>query len=366
MNKPAKKPKVLVGMSGGVDSSVAAALLKKQGYDVIGIFLRFWKDASGKGDFENKCCSLDSLENARRTANILKIPLYTVNAEKEFKKKVADYFLKTSAKGETPNPCVVCNKEIKFKILLEKMLAMGAKAVATGHYARVKQKPGTGKKREFELRAAEDKEKDQSYFLYRLEQKELSRIIFPLGNFKKSETRRLAKKFNLPVHDKKESQNLCFIREDVPDEFLKRNLKIRPGKIVDENGKELGIHRGLPLYTLGQRRGLNVGGRGPYFAAEKDFRRNRLIATNDPGSPKLFRKDFLVKEISWTNNTPQLPLEARIGIRYRQKPIRGIIKKTASGSFKVFLEKRERAITPGQSAVFYGSEGKILGGGIIS
>ncbi len=241
-------------MSSGVDSSVAAALLKKQGYDVVGVFMHFWKEPAQNALIENKCCSLESYEDARKVCQILGIPLYTANAEKEFKKEVVDYFLKEYKNGRTPNPCVACNEHIKFNMLFKKMLEMKGDFVASGHYACLRQEipnsksqiPNKSKiknpksKTIYHLFQGDDKEKDQSYFLYNFSQKQLARILFPVGEYKKAQIRALAKKMGLPVFDKDDSQGLCFTPEKYPEGFLRRNLKLKKGKTLNTEGKIVG------------------------------------------------------------------------------------------------------------------------------
>jgi tRNA-specific 2-thiouridylase len=371
-----KRQKVIVAMSGGVDSSVAAALLKKQGFEVIGIFLHFWKEPNLKNNRENLCCSLESQIEARKVAQILKIPFYTLNVSREFKKEVVDYFIRDYAKGNTPNPCVVCNREIKFKVLFRKMLELKADWIATGHYAQLERNSLVSKSQSHkELRIskdiptckllrASDKEKDQSYFLYNLNQKQLARIMFPVGDYQKSEVRKIAKRFKLPIHSKPESQDICFVSDSVA-KFLGRQIRMKKGKIIDLEGKILGEHQGLPLYTLGQRKGLNVGGRGPYFVAEKNKNKNQLLVTNDSRSKNLLKSEFGIKNAHWVSGGLNFPLAAQVQLRYRTQPVYGIIEKTKRGGFLIKLRHSQWAITPGQSAVFYGPKGEVLGGGII-
>lgn len=363
-----KKKKVIVGMSSGVDSSVAAALLKKQGYDVVGIFMHFWKEPSQSSLVENKCCSLEAQEDARKVAQVLGIPLYTVNAAREFKKEVVDYFLEEYKSGRTPNPCVACNEHIKFNALLKKMLEMKADFIASGHYSI--NKLGIDKKQH--LFQGKDAEKDQSYFLYNFNQKQLAKILFPVGGYKKSEIRALAKKMGLPVFDKDDSQGLCFTPEKYPEGFLRRNLTLKKGKTVNTAGKVVGEHEGLPLYTIGQRRGINIGGDGPYFVVGKDLEKNMLIVTNDGKDPALFRKDMLVEKVNWMAGEPKLPLKAFVKNRYRHPAVGAIIKreersekKEVRSLYKIKFDEPQRAISPGQSAVFYSKKGELLGGGRI-
>jgi len=334
-------------MSGGVDSSVSAALLKQAGFDVVGIMMKFWKD--GKSS-DNRCCSVESEKLARLVAKKIGIPFYVLNVEKEFKKKVVDYFLKDYKKGNTPNPCVVCNKEIKFGFLINKALSLRADFVATGHYARIK----NGK-----LIKGADGEKDQSYFLWQLDQKQLSHVLFPVGGYTKPEVRKLAKKFKLPSAETPESQEVCFIK-DTTNGFLEKYLKTKPGKIVDVKGKVLGEHSGLWFYTIGQRRGLEIP-QGPYYVVEKDFKKNILIVSKD--IKDLDKKEAEVFNVNWIASQ-KLPINAEVKIRYKSNLAKAKILENGKGKAKVVFLKPQKAITPGQSAVFYKGEG-LLGGGVI-
>lgn len=362
-----RKQRVIVGMSAGVDSSAAAAILKEQGYDVVGVFLHFWKEPGRDELRENKCCSMESQQDARKVAQILDIPLYTVNAAEEFKKEVVDYFLQETKNGRTPNPCVVCNERIKFNFLFRKMLEMDADFVATGHYAKIENTDG-----KFHLYTSSDEEKDQTYFLYCLSQKQLSRILFPVGGFKKPEIRKIAQEKKLPVFNKEESQGLCFTPEKTPNKFIKRNLKLSPGDIVTTEKEKIGTHDGLELYTIGQRKGINIGGNGPYFVVDRDFEKNVLVVTNDEKNEKIFRKTMLVEIKNWIAEEPKFPLETNVKIRYRHPLVRGIIKAVKipknpnrPKNYIVEFLERQKAVTPGQSAVFYGDDNEVLGGGII-
>jgi len=356
-----KKKRVIVGMSAGVDSSVAAALLKKQGYDVVGVFLHFWKEPGQDALRENKCCSIESQQDARKVAQKLGIHLYTVNAAKEFKKEVVDYFLQETKAGRTPNPCVACNERIKFNFLFKMMLEMDADFVATGHYAKIEKSSV-----KYHLYTSSDEEKDQTYFLYNLTQKQLAKILFPIGDHQKPAVREVAKKAGLSVFDKDESQGLCFTPEKYPTEFLKRHLKLKSGNIVDTNGKKIGEHQGLELYTIGQRRGINIGGTGPYFVVERDFKKNVLVVTNDENDEQIFRRAMQVEVKNWIAGEPKLPLETKVKIRYRHPLVRAIIKKgKLPKHYNVEFLEPQKAVTPGQSAVFYSNEKEVLGGGII-
>lgn len=347
-----KKKVAVVGMSGGVDSSATAAILKSQDYDVRGVFLLFWSE----NDKKNK----ESLKDAKKVARILRIPLSVINARKKFRKEVVNYFLEEYKKGKTPNPCVFCNENLKFKILFDEMEKMKSDFVATGHYARViKDDKG------YRLFQAEDKTKDQSYFLYRLNQKRLSKLIFPLGGYKKSEVRQMAKKFKLPVFEKSESQNVCFLLDDDTGRFLKDNLKrLKEGNIEDSRGMVLGKHQGLPLYTVGQRKGINVGGTGPYYVFAKDKRKNVLRVTNDPMDANLYSQKTKLEKVVWVAEKPSFPARVLVKARYQQESVYAIISRYKK-NYSIFFEKPQKAIAPGQSAVFYSAKGEVLGGGII-
>lgn len=344
-------------MSGGVDSSVAAALLKKQGYDVVGVFMKFWSEPRGGSSHGNgnRCCTLESERRARKVAKILKTPFYVFNFEKEFKKRIVNSFLKENKLGLTPNPCVICNKEIKFGLLLEKALALDADYIATGHYARLRQE---------KLYRGKDKEKDQSYFLWRLNQRQLRHVLFPIGNYTRAEVEKLAKKFKLPFSGVKKSQEICFIKTTIND-FLKRYLKQKPGDIVDTREKTLSQHQGLYFYTIGQRKGIGLPG-GPYYVLDKDLQRNRLLVTRN--EKDLLKKELMAKNVNWiSGKEPKLPLKVKVKIRYRHKSVTATIyPNIRHTTYKIRFEQAQRAITPGQSVVFYkGRNNEVLGGGII-
>jgi len=364
-----KTKKVIIAMSGGVDSSVAAALLKRDGFDVVGVFMKFYSEplcgsaqinADSNADLrgcENRCCTPESEKRARLVAEKLGIPFHVFNFEKEFKNKVVDYFLKNYKLGLTPNPCVVCNKEIKFNLLFKKLKT---DYIATGHYVRRK-----GNK----LLRGKDKEKDQSYFLWKINQRMLKHTLFPVGDYTKTEVRKLAKKLKLPVLDIPESQEVCFIQTTIND-FLRIHLKAKPGEIIDDKGKIIGRHQGLHFYTIGQRKGIELYG-GPAFARlrrafvgkpfyvlDKDIKRNLLIVTQN--EKDLYKKELIAKNVNWiSGKAPKFPLRVMAKIRYRYKPASAVVNRN-----KVVFRKRQRAITPGQSVVFYKKQ-EVLGGGII-
>jgi len=344
----AKRSKVVVATSGGVDSSVAAALLKRAGFEVVGVFLKL-------NDFSSK-----EETRARQVAKILDIPFYVFNFEKEFKKRIVDYFLKENKKGLTPNPCVICNKEIKFGLLLEKALKLNADFIATGHYARLVK----DNLRHIKLMEAKDKNKDQSYFLWMLNRGQLERILFPIGDYTRAEVEKLAKKFKLPFGGVKKSQEICFVVKTVED-FLKRHLKSKPGPIcLKWNIKQIiGRHQGLWFYTIGQRKGIRLP-QGPYYVLSKDLKKNILIVTKN--EKDLFKKELIAKNVSWiSGKEPELPLKIQARIRYRHKATPVVITKILNSTFYILKFARpQRAITPGQSVVFYRGQ-EVVGGGII-
>lgn len=357
-----EEKKVIVAMSGGKDSSVAAALEKRAGFEVVGVFMKFWSEPSKDGLLgrKNRCCSPQAEKRARKVAQILDIPFYVVHFEKEFKTRVVDYFLKEYREGRTPNPCVVCNKEIKFGMLLEKTLGMEADFISTGHYARKKTIKVKGSEK-YELFKAKDKNKDQSYFLWQLDQNQLSRVRFPLGEYKKDKVKEMAQEFGFPVSEIPESQEVCFIQTTLR-EFLKKHLEPQPGKIVNSWGKVLGKHNGLYSYTIGQRKGIGLSG-GPYYVLDKDPSDNTLIVTRD--EKDLYRKELVCKKLNWiSEDSPQSPLNIEAKIRYGHRAAPGQIERE-NQRWRVIFKEPQRAIAPGQSVVFYKGE-KLLGGGYIT
>lgn len=353
--------KIVVAMSGGVDSSVAATLLKKQGYDCIGIFLKFWKDPKCLIARDNTCCDQESLIAARQVASKLEMPFYVLDVSQKFKKDVVDYYIREYENGRTPNPCVVCNKKIKFGWLLEKAKELGAKYLATGHYARISL---AGR-----LLKAKDTSKDQTYFLWQLTKDELERIRFPLGNYSKSEVRKMAHDFGLSIAEKKDSQDICFIEKGKNNDFLTHYAKklIEPGQILDVKGNILGTHDGLMFYTLGQRHGLKeiqikdkTGGFEPAYVVKLKPDRNQLIVG---GKKDLYKNTLNAKNINLLGKWPKV-FSCQAKIRYQSELVQVEVTQQSNKLVSVVLGKPQRAITPGQSIVFYkGSE--VIGGGII-
>jgi tRNA-specific 2-thiouridylase len=345
-------------MSGGVDSSVAAALLVEQGYDVTGLMLRLWSEP-GEG-VQNRCCTPQAVEEARRVAQLLDIPFQRIDAEQSFKAHVVDTFIEEHARGRTPNPCVSCNKRIKFGVLLRRARSAGADYLATGHYARVERKNGA-----YELLRAADSRKDQSYFLYALDQEQLSRVLFPLGAFTKRQVRAKAEELELPVADREESQDLCFICDHDVQRFLRSRAPdiLQPGPILNEEGRKLGEHQGLALYTIGQRRGIGVTWSEPLYVLKKDLERNALVVAP---SSNLGRRRFQVEELSFVaGHAPPLPTRVGVKIRYTGRQTEAVLRPAEGTTMTVHLEKPLRDVTPGQAAVFYRGD-VVLGGGLIT
>ena len=367
--------KVLVGMSGGVDSSVAACLLKEQGFEVIGVHMRFWSESVGPDGkpvkkLENKCCSIESWEMAAEIAKKIQIPFHILDLEEDFKEKIVDYYLQEQQNALTPNPCVECNRYIKFGQFLNALKRFDADFVATGHYA-IKKEFKTGGETRYRLYCAKDAAKDQSYFLYTLNQEKLKHILFPVGEYTKPEIRVLAEKFGINfINKKKESQNLCFIPEKDPAEFLKRNLPksaFKPGPIVTVDGKVVGEHRGLPLYTIGQRKGIGLGGTAglggsstePRYVIRLDQKNNSLIIG---GEADLYQKIISLKKITFVDQTADGLVEAKI--RFQSPAAPAELKLDGFERGEITFNEAQRAVNPGQSVVFYRGN-QLLGGGVI-
>ncbi len=344
-------------MSGGVDSSVAAALLVEQGYDVIGMMLRLWSEPGRKSI--NRCCSPEAMAQARRVAAQLDIPFYAIDAQDVFYKQVVEHFIEDYTQGITPNPCLRCNRHIRWEFLLEHALAFGADFMATGHYARLKQEQSR-----IHLMKAIDRDKDQSYVLHVLNQDKLAKAVFPLGEYTKSEVRQMAREFNLPVADRPESQDLCFIGEGDYREFLDRNSNrsVNGGLILNSDGERLGNHDGLLNYTIGQRRGLGISASVPMYVLEKNMADNTLIV----GERELLgRKTLWAEEVNWVSiDPPDTPFKAQVKIRYKSQEQPALIHPIGNDKIEVEFDYKINGITPGQAAVIYRDE-ICLGGGII-
>lgn len=352
--------KVVVGMSGGVDSSVAALLLKEEGYEVIGVFMKNWEEKDENG----VCTSEKDYIDAQMVADSIGIPLFSVNFSKEYWERVFQYFLDEYKKGRTPNPDVMCNKEIKFKAFLEYAMSLGADYVATGHYAKVIHSD----KGSILLRGIDDN-KDQSYFLSELSKEQLEKVLFPLGDYEKPKIREIARKYNLKTADKKDSTGICFIGERNFNEFLSHYLPSKKGNIIDSTGKVLGTHNGLMYYTIGQRKGIGIGnskeGTGePYFVADKKLETNELIVSQGDTS-MLYSKGLISNEFNIVNEEiVKFPLRCTIKFRYRQQDISATMTKLDDGRMQIIFDEKQKAVTLGQVVVGY--LGNIcIGGGAI-
>ena len=347
--------KVYVGMSGGVDSSVTAALLVDQGYDVTGVYMKNWsKDLPGM-----VCSWKQDYQDAKRVSVRLGIPFKMYDFEKEYRQKVVDYMVAEYQAGRTPNPDVMCNQEIKFKLFLEAAREDGAELIATGHYARVKNG---------ELWTGVDKNKDQSYFLYRVTAEALAHVLMPIGEYEKPAVRALAKKFGLATAEKKDSQGICFVGEIGIKEFLLAELGPQPhGAIIDQNSQIIGEHDGALFYTIGQRHGLEVGGGLPYYVVGKNMSKNEVHVTTDLADKRLWNGELHLTDVHWISGTDKQPRVANYQVRTRYRaPLIRITKskERTNGDLELTINEEVRAITPGQSAVIYDGE-HVLGGGII-
>jgi len=359
MNNPNKK--IMVGMSGGVDSSVSALLLLQQGYEVEGLFMKNWEE----DDTDEHCTAEEDLKDATSVCATLGIPLHTVNFSSEYWDRVFEYFLAEYRAGRTPNPDVMCNKEIKFKAFLDHAIHLGADAIATGHYVQIDEHHG-----KMRLKKGLDRNKDQSYFLYTLGQQPLGKSLFPVGSLNKPEVRRLAEKNQFSNSAKKDSTGICFIGERNFREFLQTYLPAQPGDMLTPEGVPMGTHQGLMYYTLGQRQGLGIGGQQqsseePWYVIDKDLDNNVLIVAQGHDHPLLFKNELIAKNLYWVNETPPgKPYHCHAKTRYRQPDQACTVTPQDNDSVKVLFEKPQRAVTPGQSVVFY-QDDICLGGGVI-
>jgi tRNA-specific 2-thiouridylase len=344
---------VYVGLSGGVDSSVTAALLKEQGYKVVGVYMKNWsQDLPGFA-----CPWKEDYQDAKRIAVQLGIDFKMFDFEKQYRQKVVGYMVAEYQAGRTPNPDIMCNQEVKFKLFLDACLEDGADLIATGHYARVK---------DGQLFTAANTDKDQTYFLYRVTEEALKKSLMPIGEFKtKAEVRALAKKLGLATADKKDSQGICFVGKVGIREFLLHELGPQPsGKVIDQNGSVLGEHDGAIFYTLGQRHGLNIGGGLPYYVTGKDMKKNEVYVTTDLDDGNLWHQELKLQDVHWINGEPDLSKQYQVRTRYRA-PLVDCTLQVAGGTLQVALRDQIRAVTPGQSTVIYDGD-RVLGGGIVS
>jgi tRNA-specific 2-thiouridylase len=344
--------KVYVGMSGGVDSSVTAALLKEQGYDVTGVYMKNWSQ-----DLPGFVCPWkEDYQDAKRVAVRLGIPFKMYDFEKEYRSKVVDYMIDGYKAGITPNPDIMCNQEVKFKLFLEAALEDGADMIATGHYARIK---------DGQLLTGDDANKDQSYFLYRVTEDALRRSLMPIGEYEKPKVREIAKNLGLNTAEKKDSQGICFVGKVGIKEFLQQFVTTEPGAIVDQHGKEIGEHDGALFYTIGQRHGLSVGGGLPYYVVGKDMQKNEVYVTTDLQDERLWNDELTLSTPHWINDEPNEAGKYQVRTRYRADLIDVTsIAKLENGAWNVQLKDEVRALTPGQSAVLYEGD-RVVGGGIV-
>ena len=364
-----KKQRIVVGLSGGVDSAVTALLLKRQGHEVVGIFMKNWED----DDNDEYCSSKQDFIDAAAVADVIGIEIEHINFAADYKDRVFAEFLREYQAGRTPNPDILCNAEIKFKAFLDHAFALGADKMATGHYARVRHNPQTGL---HELLKGVDNSKDQSYFLHRLTQAQLSQSMFPIGELQKTEVRRIADEAGLPNARKKDSTGICFIGERPFREFLNRYIAKAPGPIKNDQGRKIGEHQGLSFYTLGQRQGLGIGGvkekgaqRGggehaPWFVARKDMATNTLWVVQGHDHPWLLSSRLQFDDASWTAGAPPLLARCVAKTRYRQTDAPCAFEATGDGGYALNFSEPQWAVTPGQSAVLYDGE-VCLGGGVI-
>jgi len=349
----ATQSRIVVAMSGGVDSSTAAALLVEQGYEVVGVMMRLWAEE------ENRCCAPQAVEDARRVAAQLGFAFYLVNYEAEFKACVVDYFIAEYSQGRTPNPCLACNQHIRFGRLLRQALALDAEYLATGHYAQIDRVDGI-----YRLCKGLDPQKDQSYVLYMLGQNELRQVQFPIGGYTKPQVRQMARKRNLPIADRDESMEICFVTDDDYRRFLRQHAAqaIQPGPIFDIAGREIGQHKGLPFYTVGQRRGLGVAAPEALYVICLDVERNALVVGT---ARELGRRSLLAANVSYVSGKPpSSPVHIQAKIRYRARLADATWTPLAGGQAQVEFDTPLRDITPGQAVVAYQGD-KVLGGGTI-
>lgn len=364
LSKAPQDTRIILGMSGGVDSAVAAALLLEQGYQVEGLFMKNWDEDDGT----EYCTAQEDLLDAMQVAGVLGIELHTANFAKEYWDRVFEHFLEEYQAGRTPNPDILCNKEIKFKAFLDHALTLGADGIATGHYAQVRHNASANG--HAQLLRGLDTSKDQSYFLHAVSGENFNRTLFPLGHLEKPYVREIAEQKGFANAKKKDSTGICFIGERRFKDFLERYLPAQPGELTDENGKVIGEHHGLMYYTLGQRQGLGIGGlanasEAPWYVAKKDLATNTLVAVQGHDHPLLFSQSLTTGPIHWiAGEAPALPLKATAKTRYRQADQACTITQLTENTVRVEFDTPQRAVTPGQSVVFY-QDDVCLGGAVI-
>jgi tRNA-uridine 2-sulfurtransferase len=360
MNKKSRKQnKVLIALSGGIDSAVSAVLLLRAGYQVEAAFMKNW--SSTEGLLKNECPWLDDRREALKVAAHLQIPLHTFDFEKQYQERVMDYFFKEYSACRTPNPDVMCNKEIKFSLLYDKAIQMGFDYLATGHYAQIK---------DGRLVRSKDEFKDQTYFIYNIKKEQLNNVLFPVGGFEKKEIKLMARKFGLPNADRKESMGLCFVGKVQLDKFLAQKIKSKIGDIVDLEGKVVGQHRGVAFYTIGQRQGLGIGGSAPYYVMSKDIKTNTLVVSHDPDQKEFQTDSLQITNTNWLISEPKKKFVCQARFRHQQK-LQTVTVSIAKDSdqqehtvYEVKFKKPQSAVASGQSVVLY--KGKVcLGGGVI-
>jgi len=352
-------------MSGGVDSSVAAALLRQQGYEVVGLMLRLWSEPAAGSCALNRCCSPEAMDQARRVAEQLDLPFYVVDAQSLFKARVVDPFVSSYALGLTPNPCLECNRHVRWDFLLNKALSLGAEYLATGHYAQIcppsPDDPASG----YRLLKGVDEKKDQSYVLSVMKPEQLAHALFPVGTYTKPQVRALAREFGLPTAERAESQDLCFLADGNYRRFIREQMPqaVRPGPIVRPDGREVGVHDGLPLYTVGQRKGIGVPGAEALYVIELRPETNTLVVGT---AAEMGRDRLTARPVNWiSGRAPAEPFRAEVKIRYKAVPAWATVTPGPDLSAHVVFDRRLRDITPGQAAVFY-AERVCLGGGMIT
>jgi tRNA-specific 2-thiouridylase len=352
-----KRKRVVVALSGGVDSAVAAGLLAREGYDVVGITMRLWTVEDPEAPRSSKrCCSVEDTDDARRAAGVIGIPHYVLNMEREFHDRVIDYFVSEYARGRTPNPCLACNEHVKFRALLDRAIAFDADYLATGHYARIEHAGGR-----YRLRRAVDPVKDQSYVLYTLGQQELEKTLFPVGAYAKEETRGLAREMRLDLAEKPDSADICFVPDGDYREFVRSRVPQRSGVIRDTAGAHVGTHEGIASFTVGQRRGLGVAVGEKRFVTGIDAAANVITIGSEAD---LMSRSLIAGHVNWIAPRPEAPLRAGVKIRYRTSAAPATVTPLASDAVRIDFDAAQRAVTPGQAAVFYAGD-EVLGGGAI-